>query len=303
MSRGELAMRGKSIARYGIILISAFATLSVYAQQQEPPQQPQDFSTAFQKAHTACTALWANHTFDPIRDRFPFGDQKPTFTMLTDPTRVFAKDKPLAELAIKTLGKCRALEADAIALLPQQTQRKLEGYYREQDSLNARLYLGKITIGEYNVGINRIATEEMKDFFGAVPPDSDGASKQASAEVGGTKPSLVQPAPAIQQSHQTRLALVIGNSNYTDLPRLKNPVNDAREIVDALRDVGFEVTSITDASEINIRRAVRKFAAPIERTSLSSTMQVTAHRLMAETICCLSTWKSPTPKLTLNYQV
>ena len=40
-------MRGKSIARSGIILISAFATLSVYAQQQETPQRPQDFSTAF----------------------------------------------------------------------------------------------------------------------------------------------------------------------------------------------------------------------------------------------------------------
>jgi hypothetical protein len=56
------------------------------------------------------------------------------------------------------------------------------------------------------------------------------------------------------------LALVIGNSNYSDLPKLKNTANDARAIVNALRDLGFDVTLVTDASELNIRRAVRKFA-------------------------------------------
>jgi uncharacterized caspase-like protein len=263
-------MLGNSIARCGIILISAFATLSVYAQQQEAPPQPQDFGTAFQKARTACMALVADHAFDPIRDKFALNGEKPTFAMLTAPTRILPKDKPLVALMIKMNEKCRAPQKDAIALLPIQTQQRMEGFYRDVDSLNARLYLGKITIGEYNVGINRIAIEGGKAFFGDVQPDS--ASKQASAEVGATKPSLVQPGAqtaTIQQSHQTRLALVIGNSNYTDLPKLKNPANDARAIVDALRDVGFEVTSITDASEINIRRAVRKFADQSGRADIA----------------------------------
>ena len=256
-------MRGKPVTRCGIIFLAAFASVSAYAQQQEATQQPQDFSTAFSNANAACMALWADHAFDPLRDKFPFGGEKPTFGMLTDRTRVLPKDRPLAELAIKTLGKCKALYADAIAKLPQQTQKRLEGYYREQDSLNARLYLGKITIGEYNVGINRIATEEMKAFFGDVRPDSDGASKQALAVQPGAQTAT------IQQPHQTRLALVIGNSNYTDLPKLKNPANDARAIVGALRDVGFDVTSITDASEINIRRAVRKFADQSGRADIA----------------------------------
>jgi hypothetical protein len=63
-------------------------------------------------------ALWADHAFDPIRDRFPFGGEKPTFAMLTDQTRILAKDRPLAALAIKTIEKCRALQVVAIALLP-----------------------------------------------------------------------------------------------------------------------------------------------------------------------------------------
>ena len=260
-------MRGKSITRYGIILISAFATLSVYAQQQEAPQRPQDFATAFQKAHAACMALWADHTFDSLRDKFPLGGTTPTFAMLTDQTRILPKDRPLAELAIKTMKKCRALAADALVMLPQQTQQRFEGFYREHDSLNARLYLGKISIGEYNVGINRIVTEEIKTFYGdARAESSDVNPKKALPEVPRKNLSLVQQqvqtatVQAGGPSHLTRLALVIGNSKYTDLPKLKNPSNDAHAIVDALRDVGFDVTLVTDASETNIRRAVRKFA-------------------------------------------
>src|SRR5262249_51390767 len=178
-------MRGKSIIHFiGSAVITAFVTLSVprptiYAQQQEAPQsqQPQDFSAAFQKAHTACMALLADHALDPLRDKFPWEGQKPTFAMLTDPTRVLAKDRPLAALMIKTIEKCKALQRDAIALLPNQTQQRFDGFFREVDSLNARLYLGKITIGEYNVGINRIVIEEKKAFFGDVRPDSDVAKK------------------------------------------------------------------------------------------------------------------------------
>jgi uncharacterized caspase-like protein len=254
-------MRGKAITHCGIILISVFAALTVYAQQQEVPRQPQDFSAANNKAHEACMALWADHAFDPLRNKFPLTGEKPTFAMLTDKARLLPKDKPLADLAIKTIEKCRALEADAIALLPQQTQQRFKSFYREQDSLIARLYLGKITIGEYNVAVSRIVADGLKALYGdARPESSDVGPKQAIA-----RPSLVQQqaqAATVRsaETHLTRLALVIGNSNYTDLPKLKNPANDARAVVSALRDLGFDVTLVTDASEINIRRAVRKFA-------------------------------------------
>jgi hypothetical protein len=115
-------------------------------------------------------ALLANHALDPLRDKFPWDGQKPTFAMLADPTRFLPKDRSLAHIFVKTTEKCRALQKDAIALLPNQTQQRFDGFFREVDSLNARLYLGKITIGEYNVGINRIVIEEKKAFFGDVRP-------------------------------------------------------------------------------------------------------------------------------------
>jgi hypothetical protein len=263
-------MLRKSITRYGIILISAFAALPVYAQQQETPQKPQDLAPAFQKAFTACEALWADHALDPLRDKFPHEGHEPTFAMLTDKTRL---SRPLADLLIKAVEKCRALDWDAIALLPEQTRLRIKAYDRQVDSLNAQIYVGKITIGEYNIGINRIVSEGLKELHGdARSESSDVGSKQAHAEVRGTKLSAVQPeaqTATLQQSHQTRLALVIGNSKYKDLPKLKNPANDAGAIVDVLRGLGFGVTLVADASELDIRRAVRKFADQSDQADLA----------------------------------
>ena len=42
------------------------------------------------------------------------------------------------------------------------------------------------------------------------------------------------------QAQETRVALVIGNSNYKNSP-LKNPVNDARDMAAKLRGLGFTV--------------------------------------------------------------
>jgi hypothetical protein len=57
---------------------------------------------------------------------------------------------------------------------------------------------------------------------------------------------------------EKRVALVIGNSSYATSP-LKNPVNDARDIAKALRDLGFEVIAKEDVTQIDMKRAVRDF--------------------------------------------
>lgn len=68
---------------------------------------------------------------------------------------------------------------------------------------------------------------------------------------------LVQP-PAAQK----RIALVIGNSAYETAP-LKNPVNDARDIADALRSSGFEVIYKANLDQNDMKRAIREFGAKI----------------------------------------
>ncbi len=62
---------------------------------------------------------------------------------------------------------------------------------------------------------------------------------------------------------QKRVALVIGNSSYTHIPRLANPTNDAKLIAETLRGLGFTVVgggAQLDLDESGLRRAVRGFS-------------------------------------------
>ncbi len=63
-----------------------------------------------------------------------------------------------------------------------------------------------------------------------------------------------------------RIALVIGNSDYEHQP-LKNPVNDARAMADALAQCGFQVTMLENASKRRMEEAIRTFGAKLTPTS------------------------------------
>jgi len=56
-----------------------------------------------------------------------------------------------------------------------------------------------------------------------------------------------------------KVALIIGNSNYKDAARLKNPVNDATDMSNALNKLGFEVAELTDATQKEMNRAISQF--------------------------------------------
>ncbi len=63
--------------------------------------------------------------------------------------------------------------------------------------------------------------------------------------------------PALAES---RYALVIGNGAYKAVPELVNPPNDARDVADALKSLGFKVTLGVDLDRAGMRRAVAAFA-------------------------------------------
>ena len=56
-----------------------------------------------------------------------------------------------------------------------------------------------------------------------------------------------------------RLALVIGNGNYSGLNKLANPVNDASDMGDALAQLGFSVEVLTDSGLEAFENAVLSF--------------------------------------------
>ena len=56
-----------------------------------------------------------------------------------------------------------------------------------------------------------------------------------------------------------RIALVIGNSDYSNVGKLNNPKNDADDIASILNKLNFDVTKIMDANLIDIQKSVNDF--------------------------------------------
>ncbi len=61
-----------------------------------------------------------------------------------------------------------------------------------------------------------------------------------------------------------RVALVVGNDNYTEIPKLNAAVNDARAIRAALAARGFDVVLVENGSKLQISRALSAVEGKIE---------------------------------------
>jgi hypothetical protein len=68
---------------------------------------------------------------------------------------------------------------------------------------------------------------------------------------------------------ETRDALVIGNGAYQNLPRLKNPPNDARDLADALKKLDFDVDLGVDLALSDMQRKVTTFARRAETANVA----------------------------------
>ncbi len=67
------------------------------------------------------------------------------------------------------------------------------------------------------------------------------------------------------EGEQERIALVIGNGSYGSVSSLDNPVNDADLIAHTLEHLDFDVTLITDANQIAMKRAIAQFGRELRQ--------------------------------------
>jgi uncharacterized caspase-like protein len=70
--------------------------------------------------------------------------------------------------------------------------------------------------------------------------------------------------PATGAQAERRVALVIGNSAYANTTALRNPRNDAGDMADALRKVGFEVAVGLDLDQQRFAQAIERFARALD---------------------------------------
>ena len=65
-------------------------------------------------------------------------------------------------------------------------------------------------------------------------------------------------------AQEKRAALVIGNGAYTNVPRLNNPVNDVKDVVAALKVLGFEVIEGEDLDLAGMEESLQAFKKILE---------------------------------------
>ena len=57
-----------------------------------------------------------------------------------------------------------------------------------------------------------------------------------------------------------RVALVIGNASYANVPELANPLNDAADVGDAFERLGYSVTRLEDVGRAQMRDGLKEFS-------------------------------------------
>ena len=72
-------------------------------------------------------------------------------------------------------------------------------------------------------------------------------------------------------SAQERIALVIGNSNYSSVSTLDNPTRDAELIASTLEEIDFQVTLLIDATQNDMKQALSDFGRSLRNGGADTT--------------------------------
>jgi tetratricopeptide (TPR) repeat protein len=91
---------------------------------------------------------------------------------------------------------------------------------------------------------------------GQVAPNVERPQAAANSEPSGVK----NDRPTMTAAGGRRVALVIGNSAYRNVPSLNNPINDASLIARALKADGFDVTVADNLARDGLSNALQAFA-------------------------------------------
>lgn len=83
-------------------------------------------------------------------------------------------------------------------------------------------------------------------------------------------------------AQDARTALVVGNANYQYFGSLANPQNDARDVGLALESLGFDVTTLLDATERELMNAIRDFGSALTRNKGIGLFYYAGHGIESE---------------------
>lgn len=125
-------------------------------------------------------------------------------------------------------------------------------------SVNGQTYRGFQAVSNdgYDLVINKDVLLSEGNNVVTITVTNKGGTSTYTSYVTCNPETFVVNTPSSQT--QRRLALVIGNSNYSNAP-LKNPVNDATDVASKLKSLGFEVMLVTDGGKKLLDQKINEF--------------------------------------------
>ena len=127
--------------------------------------------------------------------------------------------------------------------------------------------------GFYSIGVAGVGNGSGSGYAAMTLPDNRLQSQVVAelntfkkAELIKTTDLVALPAPAVEKGR--RVALILGNAAYKDLP-LVNTRNDAHVMAAALKQIDFEVLSVIDGDFEAMSSGIRKFLASAQESTVS----------------------------------
>ena len=94
------------------------------------------------------------------------------------------------------------------------------------------------------------------------------AEKKESSEIPDISHKQQISPSTLKASTERRVALVIGNAGYKYTSPLRNPLNDARDMVKVLRDLNFDTIEVTNGSKRQIIDAIDTFGERLQHAQV-----------------------------------
>lgn len=161
------------------------------------------------------------------------------------------------------------------ALVEFNTAIRLQPQYLYAYRYRGEAYEGKgdlsAALADFRVALS--FDPDKKQVGGREAAEGIARVEQKLANAGGTKvaaPGISPPAIApVAAPIGHRVALVIGNAKYRYATQLPNPSNDAADIAQALRKLGFDVVEGRDLDKHAMEDKIREFGRKVERADLA----------------------------------
>ena len=162
--------------------------------------------------------------------------------------------------------KRRILEAQLAS--EQREREKLQDEARERERRAAEFEAARIRQKELEQRLVVEAQERERQAAEAENARRKQQELEAQLAVLQSQTASRPPGHAALSRHQRRVALVIGNAQYKISP-LENPVNDATDVDQTLKQLGFQTTLVRNATLGQMREATRRFAEQLQSADVA----------------------------------